>query len=224
MKEVYKVICKDCGKVVAKLDMDYITKNPNTSEEYIESLLREHRSKDVKCPGHINYEIKCPYCGQTLATYDENYAYNNPNGLDMWEDELINNHLQFCKEFKRTLPDEEIEFEGSLKFSNSTKDYKIISYPVVDQRDGGIDWEYRIEWEKGGTNATDPDEIAEQWWEAIVSVVKDIAIEYRYEFIEDAQYKCAYEVSKKNDKKYSVSFNIEGYDLHYKEDRRTLIR
>ena len=82
--------CQYCEEIYLELTSEYMDKNPNASEVYIEQQFNKHLEV---CSSVQSYEYTCRYCNEVYARMNPGYVASSPNASDTWRDQMYQEHL-----------------------------------------------------------------------------------------------------------------------------------
>ena len=173
-KEVYEVVCNECGKVVAEYDEEYAKEYPNSCEKWLDEYELHHNS--YECTPEVQekytHEIICDKCGEVLGECSLEYMQNNPSGYDMWKEQVLTEHEIYCPESEYQ-PWDETLLKGKSHFD---KEWELIVHHSWFCSSGTIyeQENYYIRWGTGGIDSNDIDIILEEWSIALIEITKRI--------------------------------------------------
>lgn len=88
--------CPDCGALVWKGDIGYISQNPNGSDMAREEAMLRHHSGACPASGDFDHIEICPHCGDEVGRWDCEYISRNPNGSDLAISQALEEHREVC--------------------------------------------------------------------------------------------------------------------------------
>ena len=88
--------CPDCGALVWKGDIGYISQNPNGSDMAREEAMLRHHSGACPASGDFDHIEICPHCGDEVGRWDCEYISRTPNGSDLAISQALEEHREVC--------------------------------------------------------------------------------------------------------------------------------
>jgi hypothetical protein len=92
--EKEKLICPQCGQVIAEYDPQYKIECPYGWEVWEEERSIRHRDR---CPNQDSFiDYRCEHCGDIYASVSYSYRYEWPESSSIYIDQEYERHLKRC--------------------------------------------------------------------------------------------------------------------------------